>query len=78
MPQLISGITALRDGALQLSDGLKKFNEEGIRKLSDALDGDLSEISERLRATGELAKQYKSYTGNSDSVKFIYKTRAVG
>jgi len=78
MPQLISGITALRDGAMQLSDGLKKFNEEGIRKLSDALDGDLSEISERLRATGELAKQYKSYTGNSDSVKFIYKTRAVG
>jgi len=77
MPQLISGITALRDGALQLSDGLKQLNEEGIQKLAGIMDGDLSEISERLRKTKELAEQYRSYTGNSDSVKFIYKTKAI-
>lgn len=40
-------MTALRDGAMQLSDGLKQLNEEGFQKLVDAMDGDVEPLLER-------------------------------
>lgn len=48
-PALVDGITQLRDGSMELSDGLKQFNEEGIQKLIEAVDGDLDGLSNRIR-----------------------------
>ena len=80
-PALISGITELRDGSLQLSDGLKEFNEEGIQKLIDAVDGDIGTLINRIKATVDVSKDYKSFSGISDEmdgqVKFIYRTDAI-
>ncbi|MBR6420141.1 MAG: hypothetical protein IKS42_07395 [Oscillospiraceae bacterium] len=81
-PALVSGVEQLKDGAMQLSDGLNQFNEQGIKKLSDAVNGDLSGLVERFRATVNAAKHYKSFSGLSDGmdgeVKFIYKTAGIG
>lgn len=80
-PALIEGITQLRDGAMQLSDGLTEFNEKGIQKLVEAVDGDLDGLVERIRATENVSRNYKTFAGtNSDvdgQVKFIYRTQSV-
>ncbi|MBO4414841.1 MAG: hypothetical protein J5824_02525 [Lachnospiraceae bacterium] len=77
MPALIDGVTQLRDGAGRLSDGMKEFNEKGIEKLVEAVDGDLEGLVERFKAVTEVSKNYKSFSGLSDEmdgeVKFIYK-----
>ena len=77
MPSLIDGVTQLRDCAGALSDGMKEFNEKGIEKLVDAVDGDLEGLLERFKAVAEVSKEYKSFAGLSDemdgNVKFIYR-----
>ena len=76
---LNTGAGQLNDGAGQLNDGLNQFNEEGISKLTGALDQDqlhglktvLDEMTSRL-------EDYTSFAGKSEdasgSVKFVYKT----
>ena len=76
---LNTGAGQLNDGAGRLNDGLNQFNEEGISKLTGALDQDqlhglktvLDEMTDRLN-------DYTSFAGKSEdasgSVKFIYKT----
>ena len=76
---LNNGVSQLTDGATQLSDGLVQFNEEGISKLTGALDQDqlhglktvLDEMTDRL-------ENYTSFAGAPEdaesSVKFVYKT----
>lgn len=81
MSALQSGVTQLCDGALELSEGLARLNEEGVQKLSDAVQGDLETAVERLRAGVELSKAYRNYAGISDEmngqVKFIYRTEEI-
>ena len=80
-PALVSGVTQLRDGALQLSDGLKQFDEQGVEKLVDAVDGDVSGLLTRLKATVDVSKDYQSFSGLGEdmtgTVRFIYRTDAI-
>ena len=80
-PALVSGVTQLRDGSMKLSDGLKEFNEKGVQKIVDAIDGDLGGLVTRFKATADVAKNYKSFSGIADNtdgkVKFIYRTDAI-
>ena len=76
---LNTGAGQLNDGAGRLNDGLNQFNEEGISKLTGALNQDqlhglktvLDEMTDRLN-------DYTSFAGAPDdaesSVKFVYKT----
>ena len=76
---LNDGATRLNDGSHKLNDGLNQFNDEGISKLTGALDQDqlhglktvLDEMTDRL-------ENYTSFAGAPEdaecSVKFVYKT----
>lgn len=81
MPDLIDGVKKLRDGSLELADGIKELNEEGIEKLVDAFDGDLTELSDRLQATVDVSRDYRSFinttSSSGDGVKFIFRTDAI-
>lgn len=81
MPALLDGVKQLRDGAMQLSDGLKQFNEEGVEKLVSVLGDDVEDLAERLTATVEVSRNYRSFSGLTDgmdgAVRFIYRTEAV-
>lgn len=81
MPALLSGVTQLRDGSMQLSDGLKQLNEEGIQKLTQALGDNVEGLVDRLIATVEVSRNYRSFSGISDGmdgeVRFIYRTDAI-
>lgn len=77
-PALVDGVGQLRSGALELDHGLREFNEEGIQKLVDAVDGDLNGLVERLRATVDAARGYGAFSGGGDGqVKFVYRTEAI-
>ena len=80
-PALDDGVIALRDGSMQLSEGLSQFNEQGVKKLIDAVDGDLGSLVARIRATVDVSKDYKSFSGIADNtdgnVKFVYRTNSV-
>lgn len=80
-PALISGITQLRDGSLKLSDGLKEFDEKGISKLVNAVNGDLSCLSERLKAIKSVSSGYTTFSGITDDmdgqIKFFFRTDGI-
>lgn len=80
-PALIEGITQLKGGAMQLSDGLKQFQAEGVQKIVDAVDGDLGSLLTRTKATVDVSKAYRNFSGlgsNMDGqVKFIYRTDSI-
>lgn len=80
-PALVEGVTQLRDGAMELSSGLKEFDEQGIQKLSDAVNGDLAGLRDRLEAVRDVSARYQSFAGLSEDmdgqVKFIWRTEAV-
>ena len=64
-------MSKLKDGSMKLSDGLDKLNKEGI--IGNTLD--------RLKATVDVSKKYKSFSGISDDmdgeVKLIYRTEEI-
>lgn len=71
-------MTKLHDGAVQMSDGIKEFNERGISKITEAVEGELEGVIQRIRVMGEISKAYNNFSGISDGmtgqVKFIYRT----
>ena len=76
---LNTGASQLNDGAGQLNDGLNQFNDEGISKLTGALDADqLHDLKTVLDAMADRLEGYNSFAGAPDgadgSVKFVYKT----
>lgn len=81
VPALIDGVTQLRDGARELSEGIVEFDQKGVQKIVDAVDGDLEGLLERLREMTRLSRDYRSFSGISDGmdgqVKFIYRTDSV-
>ena len=66
---------------MQLSDGLKEFNEKGIKKITDAINGDVKDVYERVKATIDVSKNYKSFGGISDDMdgisRFVFKTDSI-
>ena len=79
--QVKSGIGTLAKGAKELSDGTKKFNDEGIKKISDVVNDDLQDVLDRLDALRSDENAYTSYAGKSDkmdgNVKFVIETEAI-
>ncbi len=79
--KLTDGVSELLTGANDLNDGMVRFDEEGISKLTDAFDSDGKNVLDRLDATMEAAKGYHTFTsladGQEGSVKFIIRTGAV-
>lgn len=80
-PKLTDGVTKLRNGAEQLSGGLKDFDEQGIQKITQALNGDLDSLLQRVRAAADAAKHTGTFSGLADgmqgSVRYIYRTESI-
>ena len=78
---LMSGADLLASGANELNSGLIKFDNEGVQKLADAFEGNVTSFANRLHAIDEASKSYDSFSGHSDemssTVKFLIETDAV-
>ena len=72
------GTNKLDSGALQLANGVKTFNEQGISKINNLVNGDLRNIASRVEKMNELANEYNNYAGIQNGmageVKFIMIT----
>ena len=79
--KLSDGVVTLSDGAKQLNDGMVQFDEEGIQKLTNSLDGDVTTVLDRIEAVIDAGNNYNTYTqladGQQGKVKFIIRTGAV-
>ena len=86
--QLKDGASTLADGASQVADGagtlnesLVSLNNDAIKKMVSAYNGDVKDSVARLQAAMEAATEYDSFGGKSDDVagvtKFIIKTAAI-
>ena len=75
---LVGGVSELKNGAVKLSGGLKKLNDEGVSKIIKLVNGDIKGLATRIKATADVSKNYKNFSGISDDmdgqVKFIYRT----
>ena len=86
--QLKNGASTLADGASQVAEGagtlnesLVSLNNDAIKKMVSAYNGDVKDSVARLQAAMEAATEYDSFGGKSDDVagvtKFIIKTAAI-
>lgn len=79
--QLTEGAKTLSDGAATLAEGIQTFNEQGIKKICNYINGDLRDVAERTEKLTELSKEYNNFTmlnnGNEGEVKFIMIIDAV-
>ena len=79
--QLTEGAKTLSDGATTLANGIQTFNEQGIKKICNYINGDLRDVAERTEKLAELSKEYDNFTmlneGNDGEVKFIMIIDAV-
>lgn len=78
---LDDGATKLKDGATELKDGMSKFDDEGITTLSDAYNGDIKPLKDRITAVKDAGDNYKIFSdindGMTGSVKFVYTTDGI-
>ena len=72
---LKEGANKLDKGAKTLSIGIKTFNEEGIRKICNLINGNLKDKVDRVKKLKELSEEYNNFTmldkENDGNVKFI-------
>lgn len=75
---LISGLDTMISGMDSLHQGLIKFDEDGIRELSDLTGKDLTNLANRIRALKKADGKYDNYggirEGETASVRFIIET----
>lgn len=78
---LDNGAADLYNGADLLDAGLVKFDDEGIKKIAEAFDGDINQFTDRLTAINDASKAYDTFAGADEnmtsSVKFIFETSEV-
>lgn len=58
---------------------MQEFKEEGIDKITEALEDDLQEFLDRLEEMKDAGESYKSFGGEAEngSVKFIIETAGI-
>lgn len=75
---LISGLDTMISGMDSLHQGLIKFDEDGIRELSDLTGKDLTNLANRIRALKKVDGKYDNYggirEGETGNVRFIIET----
>ena len=73
--ELYEGIVKLDDGLKELSTGITKYNNEGIKNISNLVNNDVKGISARIKALTKLSNDYKTIQESkkiNGSTKFIY------
>lgn len=78
---LTTGAITIKDGANTLYEGIFKFNEEGIKPICSLVNGNVKNITKRVKKLGELSLEYNNYTmledGEEGSVQFILLTDGI-
>lgn len=70
---LVSGTNQLSDGSNELVDGIKKFNNDGIMKIYNMVNGDVRNTAKRIEKLETLSNNYNKFGSEAtrDEIKFI-------
>lgn len=75
LSQLTNGTYELSKGAEELTNGMSKFDKEGIEKIYELVNGDVKDLQTRLEKLQDLSEEYNTFTmldeNAEGSVKFI-------
>lgn len=78
---LSNGADQIAQGAQTLQSGITTFDEEGIQKIANLVNGDVKDLQTRIEKLKELANNYNSYSGKDENaqgkVKFIFITDSI-
>ena len=78
---LKTGVDALAAGNETLAEGMAEYKSEAIDKLTSLFDGDIANVTTRLKAITDAGKDYKSFAGiksdMSGRTKFIIETEGI-
>ena len=75
---LVDGLSQLDAGGHTLYNGLITFKEQGISKLVNFANNDLSGLTSNIRSSVSAARSYHYYSNpDAKSVKFVFKTPAI-
>ena len=69
LEQLNTGAEALSAGTEELSNGLTEFNEDGIKKIVNYINGDVKDLKERAEKLQDLANDYNNFSGIDENTK---------
>jgi len=79
--QISDGVVKLDDGAHELRDGLKEFDKKAVKKIVDAYNGDVKELTQRFKEIVRAGEDYRTFSGapeNMDATtKFIIRTDSI-
>lgn len=62
LPQLTNGSKQLEEGSKVLDEGMHQFNENGINKICNYINGDIKDLTERVRTLKKLSEEYNTFT----------------
>ena len=70
---LAAGTGALLDGGNTLVEGMQKFNQEGIKKITDLVNIDVKNAETRIRKMEDLSQEYQRFASDMsrEDIKFI-------
>ena len=54
------GAETIRDGSSDLKDGISRFDKEAVKRMSDFVNKDLSDYSDKLRAVTNIGRKYRN------------------
>ena len=79
--QLLEGSKTIEDGVNTLAEGILKFDEEGIKQISNLVNGEVKDLQERIEALKNLANNYNNFAGIDEdiegTVKFVLMTDSI-
>ena len=77
---LYEASSTINGGMNELADGIEKFDDEGIQKIADYVNGDVKSLETKLRKLADLGQEYDTFTMKSNKMdgetKFIVKIEA--
>ena len=67
--QLTAGTDTLENGANELQNGMRKFDEEGIQKIYSIVNNNVRDLQSRVEKLRELSNEYNTFTNKDENAK---------
>ena len=67
--QLTAGTDTLENGANELQNGMRKFDEEGIQKIYSIVNNNVRDLQFRVEKLRELSNEYNTFTNIDENAK---------
>ena len=67
--QLTAGTDTLENGANELQNGMRKFDEEGIQKIYSIVNNNVRDLQSRVKKLRELSNEYNTFTNIDENAK---------